>query len=111
MYVILGIILVVAIVTFACARTYIHWANVQYAGEITRVNDGTFIIKTEHGAEVLVNQSPDVRIRKGRSPFEGTLQLGDFVIVAGTPNQNGSFEARVIRIMELPSSLKYENNL
>lgn len=108
---ILGICIIAILVILGGLRTYLHWTNVRYAGEVTSVIDGAFRIQTESGTEIIVNQNQDVRIRKGMKVWEGSIKLGDFVIVAGTPNQDGSFEARVIRIMTLPPPSLYENNL
>lgn len=83
-------------------RSYLRWTEVQYFGEIIEVKDGSFLIKTGEDGERLILMNQSTNLRRGREFLEEKLQIGDYVIIVGSPNQDGSVEARVIRLVKPP---------
>lgn len=85
-------------------RSYIRWTEIQYFGEIIEIKDGDFLIKTGEDGEKLILTNQHTDIRRGRL-LEEKLQIGDYVIVVGSVNQDGFVEARVIRVVNPPRGI------
>ncbi len=69
------------------------------AGEILSVNDQTLIIKDRDNQEVTVRLNEMTTINRGKeSVTQGTLLVGDRIVVVGKPGEDGVIAAALIRI-------------
>ena len=76
-------------------------------GEVTEVTGSTLTISTRNGETVSVNVSAETKVLRLGSGAEGdvsSIQVGDLVGVRGPKNEDGSIEARIVRV--LPQELK-----
>ncbi len=105
--ILLGTLLFVIVVVLGGIRAYLHWASIQYFGEVVGIKDGSFVIRTD-GSEVPIFIDPDTLVRRGRGIWVRKLQVGDYVIVVGLPGEEGSVNARVVRVISPPRPL-HEN--
>jgi len=71
-------------------------------GKIIKVALPTIIVQDKNGTEKVVSIDDDTQIQKLRENVtEDNLKVDDFVVVIGTPNEQGQIEAKLIRIMPL----------
>lgn len=68
-------------------------------GEIIEVSDNSFVVKGRANVEKIVVLDEGTIINKGRELAEG-LEVGEFVVVIGSPNEEGQIKARLIRIFD-----------
>lgn len=101
-YIMLIVFVFAVLVIAGGIRVYYHWASVQYFGKIIEIKNGDFLIQTDEGVKKIILTTKGTIIRKGRYPITGKLQLGNYVIVVGAPNEKGFIEAKVIRVIEVP---------
>ncbi|RMF05716.1 MAG: hypothetical protein D6768_00715 [Chloroflexi bacterium] len=76
-------------------------------GEVTAVGDASLTISARNGQEITVNVTTDTKIRLVKERANGDLadiEVGNFVGVLGTKNDDGSVNAR--RIVVLPENPK-----
>ena len=72
-------------------------------GEIIKIDDNSFVIKSRENAEKVILLKEDTVIEKFRETIKpGDLKTGDFVVVIGSPNDSGQIEAKLIRVMPAP---------
>lgn len=70
-------------------------------GEIIKLNDKDFVIKSKKGTENIILLTQDTMVKKGIEGIEkGDLKVGDSVVVIGSPNEQGQIEAKLIRIFD-----------
>ena len=67
-------------------------------GEIIELNDTGFVIRGRGDVEKVIVITEDVVIKKGRKTIKDGLQVGDQVIIIGSPNDDGQIEAKLIRV-------------
>lgn len=67
-------------------------------GEIIEIRDDGFIIKDRGDIEKVVIITKDTIIKKGMKNTEDNLEVGDHVVVIGSPNEEGQVEAKLIRV-------------
>ncbi len=65
----------------------------------------TIVIKGSDNAEKIVSVKDDTAINRFREKIKvGDLKIDDQIVVIGEPNDSGQIEAKLIRVMPLPSS-------
>ena len=101
-YILIAIFLFAALAVIGGVRTYFHWTNTQYFGEVVEIQETRFVIKTGDDSRILIGTGKNTEIRKGKKIWTEKLHMGDYVIVVGSPNQEGFIEAQVIRIVAPP---------
>ncbi len=68
-------------------------------GSIVSLNLPQFVV-ADDGLEKIITVGTSTIIRSLREDIEGSeLNIGDFVVVLGNPNQDGKIEAKLIRVM------------
>lgn len=67
-------------------------------GEIIELKDDSFVIKGRNDIEKLIVVTERTIIKKGQENAKGELQIGDRVVVIGSPNDEGQIEAKLIRV-------------
>jgi len=73
------------------------------AGKIIKTNQSTVIVTEENNIEKIVLITDDTKIEKGRVKIQPSeLQIDDFIVVVGSPNNQGQIEAKLIRVMPSP---------
>jgi len=76
-----------------------HGAN----GRIIDITLPTFVISGGNGPERVVNTSDDTVVRNGNQTLApNDLTVGEYVVVLGTPSDDGNVEASLIRILPPP---------
>lgn len=73
------------------------------AGTIVSANLPTMIVSDRDGTEKTVLVSDKTDIRKFRDSIASSeLKNGDFIVVIGSPDEQGAIEAQLIRVMPTP---------
>lgn len=68
-------------------------------GEIIEIKNDEFVIRGREDIEKVILISDKTIIQRGREKIKKeNLRVGDFVVVIGSPNQEGKIEAKMIRI-------------
>lgn len=76
-----------------------HGAN----GRIVNITLPTFVIDGGNGPERVVETSEDTLVRNGNTALTpNDLTVGEYVVVLGTPADNGDVDASLIRILPPP---------
>ena len=71
-------------------------------GKIIKIELPTMIVQDKDNTEKVILMKNDTQIQKLKDNIQTTdLKIDDFVVVIGTPNQQGQIEAKFIRIMPL----------
>jgi hypothetical protein len=71
------------------------------AGQVVQVEDGLLIIKGSDEIEKIVTVKPETIIRRGRQTIKlSDLKIDDRLVVIGVPQDDGSIEARIIRLFD-----------
>lgn len=69
-------------------------------GSIVKVASGSLLIKDAGGVEKEVTLTKDTAVRKFDQTITASqLQVNDFVTIVGAPTQNGTIEAKLIRVL------------
>lgn len=72
-------------------------------GRIASTSKGSFIISDPAHPEETVILNADTVIRNGTDEVSAqSLTVGTFVVIIGSPNSNGTLDAKLIRIMPAP---------
>ncbi|MBY0376496.1 hypothetical protein K2P96_00800 [Patescibacteria group bacterium] len=80
-----------------------HGAN----GEIIRTSLPNIIVEDNENTEKSVLLTENTKIQKGNNLLQATeLNTGDFIVVIGTPNMGGVIEAKLVRVLPNPESIK-----
>ncbi len=79
------------------------------AGKIIEIDSAaggqpSLIVKGEDGAEKTILVKKDAIRKFSESAKIGDLQIGDFIVAIGRPNDQGQIEAKFVRIMPAPAS-------
>lgn len=69
-------------------------------GEIIELSDSGFVIKGRGDIEKIIITSEETVIKMGRETVEDRLQVGDRVVIIGSPNEEGQIEAKLIRTFD-----------
>jgi hypothetical protein len=69
-------------------------------GEIIELEDNGFIIRGQGDVEKVIIINTNTVIKKGMKTVEDNLQVGDQVVIIGTPNKDGQIEAALIRFFD-----------
>jgi len=101
-YIVLGVFIFSILATVGGMRTYFYLTSTQYFGEIIEINNGNLLLKIDGDVKKILLVNKDTIIRKGRSTLKEELQVGSYIVVVGRVNQEGSVEARVIRVLDAP---------
>lgn len=76
------------------------------AGTIAKIENNGLIIKGQDGVEKTINIATDTAIKKGRTDIKiSDLKVDDQVVVIGSPKDNGSIDAKIIRIFDINDQL------
>jgi len=68
-------------------------------GEIIEMKENEFVIKGRADVEKVILITDKTTIQKGREKIKkGDLKVGNFVVVIGSPSEEGKIEAKMIRI-------------
>lgn len=73
-------------------------------GDILSVGQNTFTVKLRDGGSKIVIFSPSTTVRAIQDVPQNVLQIGKNVIVAGTPNPDGSVTAQVVQVRDTSST-------
>ncbi len=69
-------------------------------GEIIEMKENEFVIKGRGDVEKVILITDKTVIQKGREKVKkDDLKIGNFVVVIGSPNEEGKIEAKMIRII------------
>ncbi|MDD5152867.1 MAG: hypothetical protein PHS95_02620 [Candidatus Pacebacteria bacterium] len=75
-------------------------------GKIIKMELPTVIVQDKDNTEKVVLIKDDTRIQKMREQIVTTdLKIDDFIVVVGSPNEQGQIEAKLIRVMPSPDFL------
>lgn len=70
-------------------------------GTIISIDTGSLIIKTPEGIEKTVTVNDQATIRRGRDTLKiSDLTVDERIVVIGTPQDNGTVEAKFIRVFD-----------
>ncbi len=67
-------------------------------GEIIELKDNGFVIKDRGEIEKVIVTTKDTVIKKRMKTIEDHLEIGEHVVVIGSPNEEGQIEAKLIRV-------------
>jgi hypothetical protein len=71
-------------------------------GKIIKIELPTIIVQDKDNTEKVILLKGDTKIQEGRESVTASdLKVNDFVVVIGTPNDQGQVEAKLIRVMPL----------
>ena len=79
-------------------------------GEIIELQDTGFVIKGRGDVEKIIMVTEETIIRQGMKILENGLQVGDQVVVIGSPNEDGQIEAKLIRVFGEEISFSYKRS-
>jgi len=72
-------------------------------GRIIDITLPTFVISGGNGPERIVSTNDDTMVRNGNQTLSPTdLTVGEYVVVLGTPSDDGNVDASLIRILPPP---------
>jgi len=69
-------------------------------GEIIELKDNGFVIKGRGDVEKIVIITKDTAIKEGRKTVKDGLEVGDYVVIIGSSNEEGQIKAKLIRIFD-----------
>jgi len=70
-------------------------------GEIIKINDTEFVVRGQDNVEKLIIIKEDTIIEKGRTIIKKEeLEVGNQIVVIGSPNEQGQIEAKLIRVFD-----------
>jgi len=76
------------------------------AGKIIKIELPTIMVLDKDNIEKIVLIKEDTKIQKMRDNIKSSdLKVDDFIVVIGSPNDQGQVEAKFIRMMPSPDSL------
>ena len=76
-------------------------------GEIIKIDLPTLVVQGQDNIEKIVVIKNDTAIRRSRDTAQQMdLKIDDFVVVIGSPNDQGQIEAKLIRLMPPPEFKK-----
>lgn len=67
-------------------------------GEIIELKDNGFVIKGRGDVEKIVIITEDTIIKRGMETVRDNLEVGNRVVIIGSPNEEGQIEAKLIRV-------------
>jgi hypothetical protein len=71
------------------------------AGAIVRIDGNNIIIKGRDGVEKIATVTEGTTVRKGRTAVKlADLKADDRVVIIGAPKDDGSIEAKIIRVFD-----------
>ena len=69
-------------------------------GKIIKIELPTLIVQDKDNTEKVISIKDDTQMEEMRKPvLASDLKMGDFIVVIGTPNEQGQIEAKFIRVM------------
>jgi hypothetical protein len=72
-------------------------------GKIIKMELPNVIVQDKDNIEKVVSTNADTKIQKGRTEIATKdLRVDDFIVVIGTPNDQGIVEAKLIRVIPSP---------
>lgn len=73
------------------------------SGKIIKIELPNLVVEDQDKVEKMIVINDDSSIKKFREDLKSTdLQVGEFVVVIGSPNDNSQVEAKLIRLMPDP---------
>jgi len=77
-------------------------------GEIIKLDDSSFVIRGRGDMEKVIIITENTIIEKGREMVKKEdLRVGDWVVIIGSPNEDGQIEARLIRLFNEGMKLSF----
>jgi hypothetical protein len=68
-------------------------------GEIIEINESDFVVKGRNDVEKIIIIAEATIIQRGRDTIKKEeLKVGNYVVVVGSPNEDGQIEAKLIRV-------------
>jgi len=75
-------------------------------GKIIKIELPTVIVEDKDGTEKVIVINDDTKIRNTQNDIKvADLKTDDFIVVIGSPNEQGQVEAKLIRVMPTPDFL------
>lgn len=79
-------------------------------GEIIKINDNELIIKDRGDIEKMVLLDEKTVIKdKMENAEKNKLEVGDYIVVIGSPNEEGQIQAKLVRIFDSEQGLPEQN--
>lgn len=76
-------------------------------GQIIKINDSDIIIKGKDNVEKVIVITSQTLIEKGKNEIKKEdLKVDDYIVVIGSPNDQGQIEAKLIRIFNDKNQIK-----
>jgi len=70
-------------------------------GEIIQISDIDLVVKGRGDVEKVIITTEDTVIQKGRETIKKEeLEVGDQIVIIGSPNEEGQIEAKLIRVFD-----------
>ncbi|MFZ2049060.1 MAG: hypothetical protein WAV25_02070 [Minisyncoccia bacterium] len=70
------------------------------SGKVLRITPPTMVVATGNNLEKIIRFTDDTLIRKYRDSISSSdIQLDDYVVVIGYPNDDGEIVAKLVRVM------------
>ena len=71
------------------------------AGTVAKIDNQDLVIKGRDGVEKIVHMADTTTIEKGRSAIKlSDIKVDDRVVVIGSPKDDGSIDAKIIRVFD-----------
>jgi hypothetical protein len=68
-------------------------------GEIIKINNSDLVVRGRGDVEKVIITTEDTIVKKGRKTVKkDELRVGNYIVVIGSPNEEGQIEAKLIRI-------------
>jgi len=93
------VVIAIALLSFVAMRSYIHWTESSYYGEIVEITNEGFLVKETETIVRTVFLTEHTLIKRGRHSLNNGLNVGDKVIIIGSPDGAGRIEAKLIRLI------------
>lgn len=76
-------------------------------GQIIKINDSDIVIKGKDNTEKVIVITSQTLIEKGKNEIKKEdLKVDDYIVVIGSPNDQGQIEAKLIRIFNDKNQIK-----
>jgi hypothetical protein len=69
-------------------------------GKIIEIEDSSFVVEGRDDVEKIIIMGEDTIIKREMETVEDGLKLDEYVVIIGSPNEQGQIEAKLIRIFD-----------
>lgn len=90
-------------------RGFMRWDESQYFGKILRMTDSGFAISDVKTKERIVDITDQTVVKKGIHREQGSLRVGDQVMVIGGTAFDGHVKASLVRVVEVKKNSSPSN--